>query len=110
MITVTKFTTATAADVLASTDLANIPDEGQLDLFFASTANDSLVSIFGPENEPVIRGMAMEQRTNGQPDLQSGLQYSVPVTKGGHYTISVTIQTAGTIGVIAVFRRPWEIE
>lgn len=99
-----QFLTADNTDVLSGTDLANIPSDGQLDLFIASTQNDTQVTITGPGIEPAGRLIRVEQRTNGQPSTADSVPYSLPVTQGGHYVINVDIVTAATVGFEAVYR------
>ncbi len=103
MITVQRVLTADDTDALAGTDLANIPDDGQLDVFIASTQNDSVFSLTGPGTEPVARLIRVMQRTNGMPSLQDDVPYSVPVTTG-HYVLNIDIVTAATVSFVATYR------
>lgn len=102
-ITVNRVLTADDTDALANTDLANIPDEGQLDLFIASTQNDTVFTFTGPGIEPAARLIRVQQRTNGMPSLQDDVPYSVPVGPG-HYVVNVDIVTAATVGLTALYR------
>jgi hypothetical protein len=108
MISVQRFFTADDTDVLANTDLANIPGPGQLDLFIASTQNDTVFTFTGPGAEPIARLIRVEQRTNGQPSLIDSSPFSVAVDTG-HYTLNVDIVTAATVGVIAHYRSLGEL-
>lgn len=108
MITVNRFITATDADALANTDLSNIPGPGQLDVFIASTQNDSTFSLTGPGVEPIARIIRIHQRTNGTPLLSDDVPYSIPVGVG-HYTLNVTVVTAATIGITAIYRSVDEV-
>lgn len=104
MITVNRVLTADDTDALASTDLANIPADGQLDVFISSTQSDTVFTLTGPDTEPVARLIRVQQRTNGVPSLQDDVPYSIPVVGGGHYTLNVDIVTAATVGIVAIFR------
>ena len=108
MISVNRFITADDADALASTDLANVPGPGQLDIFLASTQNDSVFTFTGPGVEPVARLIRIGQRTNGQPSLADDVPYSVPVDTG-HYTLNIDIVTAATVGIVAIYRSMEEL-
>lgn len=110
MIIVQKTFTATNTDALSGTDLAQIPAFGQLDIFLASTQNDSTITITGPGNEPIVRGGQIVQRTNGMADSESDIPFSLVVSQGGKYVINLTVVTAATIGLIAIFRDYDEIE
>lgn len=103
MITVTRFITADDTDALANTDLANIPGPGQLDVFIASTQNDTVFSLTGPGVEPIARLIRVGQRTNGQASLVDDVPYSIPVD-AGHYVLNIDVVTAATVGFIAAYR------
>lgn len=103
MIAVNRFLTVDDTDALANTDLANIPGPGQLDLFIASTQNDTVFTLTGPGTEPAARLIRVSQRTNGQPSLVDDVPYSIPVDTG-HYTLNIDIVTAATVGFNAVYR------
>lgn len=108
MITVTRVLTADDTDALASTDLANVPEDGQLDVFIGSTQNDTVFTLTGPGVEPVARLIRVQLRTNGQPSLQDDVPYSIPVMTG-HYVLNIDIVTAATVVFIAIFRTLEEI-
>jgi hypothetical protein len=95
--------TADNADVLDGTDLANIPAGGLLTIHAASTQNDTLLTITGPGNEPVVRNQAAVQRANAEirEDVDPG--YDLGVVQGGHYIVAVDVQTAATVRVRATF-------
>lgn len=108
MIVVNRTLTADDTDALNGTDLANIPGDGQLDVFIASTQVDTVFTLTGPGTEPVARLIRVQQRTNGVPSLQDDVPYSIPVTNG-HYVLNVDIVTAATVGIIARFISALEI-
>lgn len=104
MIVVSATITADNTDVLSGTDLANIPGDGQLDIFAASTQNDTTMTITGPGNEPLIRSQKLQLRSNGMPILSDDLPYTLLVSQGGHYVINIDVVTAATVNILAVFR------
>lgn len=104
MIVVTAVISADNTDALSSTDLSNIPDDGQLDLFIASTQNDTVFSVTGPGQEPIARLIKVQLRTNGMPSLQDDIPYSIPVVAGGHYVVNIDIVTAATVNLVAMYR------
>lgn len=108
MITVNRFITADDSDALANTDLANVPGPGQLDVFLASSQNDSVFTLTGPGTEPVGRLTRISQRTNGQVSLQDDTPYQVPTTFG-HYVLNIDIVTAATVGITAIWRSVEEL-
>lgn len=97
MIVVRSVTVANNLDVLDGTDLANIPAMGLLQIFAASTQNDTTLTITGPGSEPVIRNRPLTLRTNGQPLHSDDQPLLVGVVQGGHYVLNVTIVTAATV-------------
>lgn len=109
MIIVKKTFTATNADLLAGTDLNAIPEDGQLDIYQASSQNDWTETITGPGNEPVVNAQKIEQRTNGMVLLKDDLPISILVSQGGHYIVNTTVVTAGTGNLIVIYRRMSEL-
>jgi len=104
MIIVQRAITADNSDHLAGTDLANIPSDGQLDVYIASTQNDTTITITGPGQEPIVRASAVLLRTNGMPLLKDDYPISIPVFQGAHYVVNIDIVTAATVGVIYIYR------
>jgi len=101
MIVVQKTITADDSDVLASTDLSNIPGAGVLEVFIASTQNDTVFTFTGPGNEPIVRLQKVMLRTNGMPVIKDDVPYTAIVIQGGHYVLNVDIVTAATVSIIA---------
>ncbi len=103
MIVVQQVITADDLDVLAGTDLANIPELGILAVWAASTVNDTLMSITGPGSEPVVRTQVVILRANGMPDRSTDTPYLVGVVQGGHYVVNVDVVTAATVTIMAIY-------
>jgi len=109
MIIVQVSGTADNTDALAGTDLENIPAGGQLDVFATSTAIDTLLTIVGPGQQPIVRARPVQQKTVAINSMQDDVPYSVPVSQGGHYVVDMNIQTAGTFAVTAIYRSAAEL-
>ncbi len=103
MIIVEQVFTVDNTDVLANTDLANIPEAGGLSVLVASTQNDSLLTITGPGSEPVVRDQAIILRANAEIRMDEDPHYEVPVSQGGRYVIAVDVVTAATVRVRAIY-------
>jgi len=109
MIIVQVTGTADNTDALSGTDLENIPAGGQLDIFGTSTAIDTLMTITGPGQQPIVRARPLQQKTTAYNSLQDDVPFSVPVSQGGHYVIDINIQTAGTFALSAIYRSAAEL-
>jgi len=103
MVIVRQVLTASNTDVLNGTDLESVPDTGVLRVYGASDQNDSTITITGPGQQPVVRGQAMIQRTNGMPDKNTDNPYLIGVERGGKYVIDITEVTA----MVAVIEATW---
>jgi len=103
MIIVESVLTADNTDVLAGTDLANIPSLGGLSVFAASTVLDTLLSITGPGSEPVVRLRPILLRANAEVRQDEDVSFQVPVVQGGRYVINVDVVTAATVRIRAIF-------
>lgn len=99
--------TADDADVLAGTALDQLEAGGQLDILIISTQADTLYSVRGPDNEPLVQGSEVPQQTRA-PSLTDDPQLSLTVRTGGHYTLDVDIVTAATVQLIAMYRKAGE--
>lgn len=95
--------TADDADVLGGTQLDTLQAGGQLDVFILSTQADTLFSIFGPGNEPLVTAAEVAQETRA-PRPNDDTPFTLVIGKSGHYTVDVNIQTAATVQLLAVYR------
>lgn len=109
MIVVEVVGTADDTDLLAGTDLANIPTFGVLAVYAASTQNDTTITITGPGGEPVVRGQPMTLRANGEIRQEADPTYPMAATQGGHYVVAIDVVTAATFRVRAIFLEPDEL-
>lgn len=103
MIIVETVLSADNTDVLAGSDLANIPEGGVLMIRAASTQQDTDITITGPGSEPVARNIPMILRANAEIRQQDDPSFQIPVTQGGRYVINVDVVTAATVRVSATF-------
>ncbi len=91
-------------DVLAGTTLDTLEAGGQLDLFLLSTQADSLVSVTGPDAEPIVTASEIPQETRAiRPN--DDIPLSLPVRTGGHFTVNVDIVTAATVQFMGIYRK-----
>jgi len=96
--------TADDTDVLANTALEQLEAGGQLDVLILSSQADTLLTITGPDNEPIALGVEVPQETRAlRPGQDLGL--SLVVVSGGHYTINVDIVTAATVQIMVIYRK-----
>lgn len=92
------------ADILGGTALDQLEAGGQLDLFLISTQADTLLSISGPDNEPIATAVEIQQETRAIRPADD-LPLSLVVPTGGHYTVDVNIITAATVQFMGVYRK-----
>jgi len=91
------------ADVLAGTQLDTLQQGGQLDIFLLSSQADTLYSLFGPGNEPLVTNAEVANETRA-PRPNDDVPHTLVIGKAGHYTLDINIVTAGTVILLAVFR------
>lgn len=91
-------------DVLSGTALENLEAGGQLDLLLLSSQGDTLLTITGPDNEPIALSVEVPQETRAlRPTMD--LVMSLAVVSGGHYTIDINIVTAATVQFMGIYRK-----
>ena len=94
------------ADALAGSSLDQLEAGGQLDLFLVSTQADTLVSITGPDAEPIATAIELPQVTAGLLlDISAQPAFSLVVRTGGHYTINIDVVTAAVVQLVAIYRK-----
>lgn len=96
--------TADDTDVLAGTALDQLESGGQLDIFIISTQADSVVTITGPDREPIVVNGEIPMQTRAI-SLADDPAYSLPVRTGGHFTINIDIVTAATVQFLGIYRK-----
>lgn len=96
--------TADDVDVLAGTALDQLEAGGQLDVLVLSTQADTLLTITGPDNEPIAIAVEIPQETRAiRPS--DDLSMSLVVVTGGHFTIDVNIVTAAVVQFMGIYRK-----
>lgn len=96
--------TADDTDVLAGTALDTLESGGQLDLYFISTQADGVVSITGPDSEPIATGILIPQQTRAI-SVSDDPSYSLPIRTGGHYTVNYNEVTDAIMQFLAIYRK-----
>jgi len=92
------------ADVLGGTALDQLEAGGQLDLYLLSTQADTLLTITGPDNEPIVQAAEIPQETRAIRPTDD-IPLSLVVLSGGHFTVDVNIVTAAVVPVMAIYRK-----
>jgi len=96
--------TADDSDVLAGTALDQLEAGGQLDIFALSTQADTLLTITGPDNEPIVQNGELPQETRAIRPSED-LPLSLVVITGGHFTVDLNIVTGATVQLMAIYRK-----
>lgn len=98
MITVLQTITADATDLLAGTQLDQIPEAGMFQIIAASTQADTLLSVtLG--GDVIISNQAVPLRTAGVPDMSDDPAMVIASPGGSRPVIAVDIVTAATVMV-----------
>lgn len=92
------------SDVLGGTALDQLEAGGQLDMWLLSTQADTLLTITGPDNEPIALAVEIPQETRAIRPTED-LPLSLTVPTGGHFTVDVNIVTAAVVQFMAVYRK-----
>ncbi len=100
----TEQITVDDADVLGGTSLDVLEEGGQLDVFVLSSAADTLMTITGPNAEPIAVGVEVPNETRA-PRPNDDTPLSIPIETGGHYTINIDIVAAATVILLAIYRK-----
>jgi len=101
-IVVIKDIAADNTDVLAGTDLENIPGIGNLDVFVVSTQADTIFTITAPGQATPLREQLAQLKTNAVVSQTDDMPVSLDCF-GGRYIISVNIVTGATVKCMVVF-------
>jgi len=103
MILVRQVLSADNTDVLAGTQLDQVPNAGSFTVYGASTVLDSLVTIsLGADT--LINGQALPLRTNGEPSINADLPIAVIESPGGvRPVINIDEVTAMSATIVVLF-------
>lgn len=96
--------TADDTDVLGGTALDQLESGGQLDIYILSTQADTLATLTGPDNEPIIQAVEVPQETRAIRPTDD-VPLSLVVVSGGHYTLDINIVTAAVVPILAIYRK-----
>lgn len=110
MLVVEQFGTADNTDVLSGSALDGMPGAGVLTVYATSTVTDTLITIYGPGQEAVVRAQAMGNRTNAEIQQLHDVAYIIPIRQGAKYVISVDVQTGATWHVRAIYNDLQEVQ
>ena len=99
-----KVGTADNTDVLAGTALDSLEAGGQLDIYAVASGADTVMSITGPDSEPIATAINVASQARA-PSIQDDTPFSLATRTGGHYTLSIDITAASTWQVICVYRK-----
>ena len=102
MIQVTGVRAATAANILASTDLQTAPSAGIVLFWVASTQADTLITISAPPSL-ASRNINPMLRTNGVPLVSDDSPVAVAVRGGEQIVLQMTVVTGCTFGYVVKF-------
>lgn len=103
MIQVNALLAATNTDVLAGTQLDQVPRPGMFRIWAASTVNDSTISVTLGQ-DTLINSVVLPLRANGVPDIDSDVPIQVPSPGGVRPVISIVEVTAMSALIIVVFQ------
>lgn len=103
MIQVNALLAATNTDVLAGTQLDQVPRPGVFRVWAASTVGDSTMSITLGQ-DTLINDVVLPLRTNGVPDINSDVPVLVQSPGGVRPVIAVTEVSAMSAMIIVVFQ------
>lgn len=103
MIQVRQVLAADNTDILAGTQLDQVPRSGSFTIYAASTVLDSLVTVsLGPDT--IINAQALPLRTNGEPSLNEDAPIAVIDSPGGvRPVINVDEQTAMSATFVVIY-------
>lgn len=103
MIEVRQVLIADNTDVLAGTQLDQVPTPGSFTIYGASTVLDSLITV-SLGQDTIINAQALPLRTNGEPSLNEDAPIAVIDSPGGvRPVINVDEQTAMSATILVLF-------
>lgn len=103
MITVRKVITQDATDILNDTELKVMPFAGVLEIYAASSQNDTNITIF-KNDKMVVFSKPLIQREGGVPDAVSDTPYELDVLEGENIRIDIDINTGAIVVVEATLK------
>ncbi len=102
MIAVRRFITADNVDLLAGTDLDNVPVDTRMLIYAAATQNDHTLTLTVPAIQSPLRANPVTLRANAEIRLNEDLVTAFTVKQNGHVVVNCDVVTAGTLGVLVI--------
>jgi len=103
MIEVRQVLAADNTDVLAGTQLDQVPGPGTFTVYGASTVLDSLITI-SLGQDTLINAQALPLRTNGEPSVNEDAPIAIIESPGGvRPVLNVDEQTAMSATILVIF-------
>lgn len=97
-------TTVSVTDALSGTDLRQAPGNGAVAIFLASTVADSLATVNIGAKALKSNTLVSKVATNAQIDINADAPIMTTVRKGDQIRVSVTVVSAATIRVKAIWQ------
>lgn len=104
MITVRKVINQDTQDILSDTELSTVPADGQIEIYGASSASDTLLMITKGENI-VVKNRPIKQSESGVIDTISDEPIVLDVLLGEKVSIDIDFNTLGQATLLVVHRR-----
>ncbi len=102
MIAVQVFATADNADVLAGTDLDNMPLETDLLIFGASTQNDTTLTLTVPGLQAPLNAFPLKLRAGPEIRQNEDMVTAFRVAQNGHVVVNLDVVTAATVVLLFI--------
>jgi len=108
LIQVTRVLAASNTDILAGTQLDQIPSSGTFVITGASTQNDGTINV-SLGQAILVTAQPLPLRTNGVPDMSDDPSIAVPAMGGARPVIAYAEVTAASVYIIVQFFLPSEL-
>jgi len=102
MIAVRRFLTADNTDLLAGTDLDNVPVDTRMLIYAASTQIDTTVTLTVPGIQAPLNANPLLIRAGPELRQDEDLVTAFTVAQNGHVVVAIDVVTAATVVVLVV--------
>ncbi len=102
MIAVRRFVTADNADLLAGTDLDNVPVNTRMLIYAASTQIDTTLTLTVPGIQAPLNADPLLIRAGPELRQDQDLVVAFQVAQNGHVVIAVDVVTAATVVILVI--------
>lgn len=103
MITIRKVLQQDATDILNDTELKVMPYDGTLEIYGASSQNDTNITIF-KSDQTIVFNKPLTQRVGGVVDTISDTPFELQVFSGENVRIDIDINTGATVTIEATLK------